>query len=80
MLLTDRLWPKRLNGEGEHPNQLDAILYEDRAELTRARLAFDAVDGSSTGTGGSGGRRSKFRGKEFPNPENRFGRRPDAAH
>jgi hypothetical protein len=43
MLLTDRPWLKRLNGEGEHPNQLDSILYEDRAEPTGARLAFDAA-------------------------------------
>src|SRR5438094_7500540 len=41
LLLTDRLWLKRLTGEGDHPNQLDAILYDDRAELTRARVAED---------------------------------------
>jgi uncharacterized damage-inducible protein DinB len=41
LLLTDRLWLKRLTGEGDHPNQLNAILYEDRAELTRARVAED---------------------------------------
>src|SRR5215475_14023630 len=41
LLLTDRLWLKRLTGEGDHPKQLDAILYEDRAELTRARIAED---------------------------------------
>ena len=41
LLLTDRLWLKRLTGEGEHPRQLDAIVYEDRAELTRARIAED---------------------------------------
>jgi uncharacterized damage-inducible protein DinB len=41
LLLTDRLWLKRLTGEGDHPNRLDAILYEDRAELTRARIAED---------------------------------------
>src|SRR5256885_7476128 len=41
LLLTDRLWLKRLTGEGDHPNRLDAILYEDRAELTRARVAED---------------------------------------
>jgi hypothetical protein len=28
-------------GEGDHPNQLNAILYDDRAELTRARIAED---------------------------------------
>src|SRR5258705_11854580 len=31
LLLTDRLWLKRLTGEGDHPNQLDTILYENRA-------------------------------------------------
>src|SRR6266566_7958258 len=41
LLLTDRLWLRRLTGEGEHPNRFDAILYEDRAELTRARVAED---------------------------------------
>ena len=42
LLLTDRLWLKRLTGEGDHPSQLGAILYDDRAELTRARVAEDA--------------------------------------
>jgi uncharacterized damage-inducible protein DinB len=42
LLLTDRLWLKRLTGEGEHPDRLNAILYEDRLELTRARMAEDA--------------------------------------
>jgi uncharacterized damage-inducible protein DinB len=41
LLLTDRLWLKRLTGEGDHPNRLDAILYEDRMELVRARIAGD---------------------------------------
>jgi uncharacterized damage-inducible protein DinB len=38
LLLADRLWLKRLTGEGGHLNQLDTILYENRAELTRARM------------------------------------------
>jgi uncharacterized damage-inducible protein DinB len=42
LLLTDRVWLKRLTGEGEHPSRLDAILFEDRNELTRARMAEDA--------------------------------------
>ena len=42
LLLTDRLWLKRLTGEGEHPNQLNAILFEDRRELASARMAEDA--------------------------------------
>ena len=41
LLLTDRLWLKRLTGEGAHPNRPDAILYEDRMELARARIAED---------------------------------------
>jgi uncharacterized damage-inducible protein DinB len=27
LLLTDRLWLKRLTGEGDNPNRLDAVLY-----------------------------------------------------
>jgi uncharacterized damage-inducible protein DinB len=42
LLLTDRVWLKRLTGEGEHPNRLDAILFEDLKDLLRARLAEDA--------------------------------------
>src|SRR6201996_7212747 len=42
LLLTDRVWLKRLTGEGEHPSRLDAILFEDRHELARARMAEDA--------------------------------------
>ncbi|HKW54014.1 MAG TPA: DinB family protein [Stellaceae bacterium] len=41
LLLTDRLWLKRLTGEGDHPNRLDAILYEDRRALTLARADED---------------------------------------
>ena len=41
LLLTDRLWLKRLTGDGEHPNELNAILYENRDELARARIAED---------------------------------------
>ncbi len=41
LLLTDRIWLKRLTGEGEHPNRLDSILYEDRIALARARIVED---------------------------------------
>jgi len=41
LLLTDRLWLKRLTGEGEHPNQLNAIIHEDRRALTLARANED---------------------------------------
>jgi uncharacterized damage-inducible protein DinB len=42
LLLTDRVWLKRLTGEGDHPKRLDAILFGDRHELARARMAEDA--------------------------------------
>jgi uncharacterized damage-inducible protein DinB len=41
LLLTDRLWLKRLTGEGEHPNELNAIIYEDRRALAAARSDED---------------------------------------
>jgi uncharacterized damage-inducible protein DinB len=41
LLLTDRIWLKRLTGEGEHPNRLNAIVHDDLRDLTRARLAED---------------------------------------
>jgi uncharacterized damage-inducible protein DinB len=41
LLLTDRLWLKRLTGEGEHPDQLDAILHENRRALALARADED---------------------------------------
>jgi uncharacterized damage-inducible protein DinB len=41
LLLTDRIWLKRLTGEGDHPSKLNAILFEDRMELARARVVED---------------------------------------
>jgi uncharacterized damage-inducible protein DinB len=42
LLLTDRIWLKRLTGEGEHPDRLNIILYDDRHQLLRARIAEDS--------------------------------------
>jgi uncharacterized damage-inducible protein DinB len=42
LLLTDRIWLKRLTGQGEHPDRLNAVLYDDRRDLLRARMAEDA--------------------------------------
>jgi uncharacterized damage-inducible protein DinB len=42
LLVTDRIWLKRLTGAGEHPDRLNAILYENRQELLGARIAEDA--------------------------------------
>jgi uncharacterized damage-inducible protein DinB len=42
LLLTDRLWLKRLTGIREElPNQLNAVLFEHRQELAEARAAED---------------------------------------
>ena len=41
LLLTDRIWLKRLTGEGDHPNRLDAIIHESRRDLALARLDED---------------------------------------
>jgi uncharacterized damage-inducible protein DinB len=41
LLLTDRIWLKRLTGEGDHPNRLDAIIHEGRRDLALARIDED---------------------------------------
>jgi uncharacterized damage-inducible protein DinB len=41
VLVTDRIWLRRLTGEGDHPDRLDAILYDDRLQLASARAAED---------------------------------------
>lgn len=41
LLLTDRLWLKRLTSVGDHPSNLGAILYEDRVQLALARAEED---------------------------------------
>jgi uncharacterized damage-inducible protein DinB len=41
LVLTDRIWMKRLTGDGDHPDRLDAILYEDRSQLAKARADED---------------------------------------
>ncbi|MCJ2033828.1 DinB family protein [Methylobacterium sp. J-068] len=42
LLVVDRLWLRRLTGEGGAPNRLDVILFEDLEDLRRARVAEDA--------------------------------------
>lgn len=42
LLAADRIWLKRLTGQGEAPTRVDAILVDDLLALARARLAEDA--------------------------------------
>jgi uncharacterized damage-inducible protein DinB len=42
LLLGDRIWLQRFTGEGAALDELDAILYDDFAELRAARKAEDA--------------------------------------
>jgi uncharacterized damage-inducible protein DinB len=42
LLVADRLWLRRFTGEGDAPNRLDAILFEEFLELRAAREAEDA--------------------------------------
>jgi uncharacterized damage-inducible protein DinB len=42
LLATDRIWMHRFTGEGEAPDRLDAILFDDLAALRAARAAEDA--------------------------------------
>lgn len=41
LLGVDRLWLKRLTGEGDHPDRLDAIVHVNLRDLAQARAAED---------------------------------------
>lgn len=41
LLTADRIWMRRLTGEGEHPTKLDAIVNDDLPSLTAARKKED---------------------------------------
>ena len=42
LLATDRIWMKRMTGSGDAPATLDAILFDDLADLGTARIEEDA--------------------------------------
>jgi uncharacterized damage-inducible protein DinB len=42
LLVADRIWMRRLTGAGEHPAQLNAILFEGLPSLQAARVAEDS--------------------------------------
>jgi len=41
ILTADRIWMRRLTGTGEHPDKLNAILFDDVGSLRAARQAED---------------------------------------
>lgn len=41
LLVSDRIWLKRLSGRGDAPDRLDTILFEDFADLEAVRIAED---------------------------------------
>src|SRR5213083_2256125 len=41
LLVTDRIWMRRFTGEGDAPDRLDAILFDDLINLRQARVAED---------------------------------------
>lgn len=41
LLVTDRIWMKRFTGEGEAPDRLDAILFDELHALRAARITED---------------------------------------
>jgi uncharacterized damage-inducible protein DinB len=41
LLVTDRVWMRRITGEGDAPDRLDAILFDDFSQLRAAREAED---------------------------------------
>lgn len=54
LLVTDRIWLRRLTGEGDVLNRLDAVIHDDRNELARARASEDerlmsVIEGYSCG-------------------------------
>ena len=42
ILVADRIWLRRLTGEGDMPGRLNALLYDDLAGLAAARMKEDA--------------------------------------
>jgi uncharacterized damage-inducible protein DinB len=41
LLVSDRIWMHRLTGTGEHPEKLNAVLFEDLPSMHAARVAED---------------------------------------
>src|SRR5918992_1823976 len=41
LLTADRIWMRRLEGKGDHPDELNATIHDDLVSLREARLAED---------------------------------------
>jgi uncharacterized damage-inducible protein DinB len=42
LLVSDRIWMRRLTGTGDHPEKLNAVLFEDLRSLRVARIEEDS--------------------------------------
>jgi uncharacterized damage-inducible protein DinB len=42
LLVADRIWMRRLTGLGDHPDKLNAIIFDDLSSLHAARVAEDS--------------------------------------
>ena len=42
LLVADRIWMRRLTGSGDHPEKLNAMLFDDLSSLHAARVAEDS--------------------------------------
>ena len=51
LLVTDRIWMRRFTGEGEHPAQLNAIMFDDLPSLQVVHARLRTVGSCSTWKG-----------------------------
>ena len=70
ILAADRIWMRRFTGEGEAPNRLDAILFENFAELRAAREKEDARVVTYIGGLSEADLVGRFRYRTITNPTN----------
>lgn len=68
LLVADRIWMRRFTGEGEAPSRLDAILFEDFAELRAARVREDERIAAYVEGLGEAALAGRFRYRTIVNP------------
>jgi uncharacterized damage-inducible protein DinB len=70
LLVGDRIWMQRFTGQGEVPPSLDAILYDDFAQLRAARRAEDGRISGYIATLREGHLAKTIRYRTIVNPQN----------